>query len=77
MAALQLTVQAMVFGNYGANSGTGVGFTRNPSTGEKAMFAEFLANAQGEDIVAGIRTPMPIAELAANHAHRSTGSSRR
>jgi pyruvate, orthophosphate dikinase len=58
-----VTVQAMVFGNYGVNSGTGVGFTRNPSTGEKAMFAEFLANAQGEDIVAGIRTPMPIIEL--------------
>jgi pyruvate,orthophosphate dikinase len=58
-----VTVQAMVFGNYGVNSGTGVGFTRNPSTGEKEMFAEFLANAQGEDIVAGIRTPMPIAEL--------------
>lgn len=58
-----VTVQAMVFGNYGVNSGTGVGFTRNPSTGERAMFAEFLANAQGEDIVAGIRTPMPIAEL--------------
>ncbi len=58
-----VTVQAMVFGNYGVNSGTGVGFTRNPSTGEKTMFAEFLANAQGEDIVAGIRTPMPIAEL--------------
>ncbi len=58
-----VTVQAMVFGNYGSNSGTGVGFTRNPSTGEKAMFAEFLPNAQGEDIVAGIRTPMPIAEL--------------
>ncbi len=58
-----VTVQAMVFGNYGPNSGTGVGFTRNPSTGEKAMFAEFLPNAQGEDIVAGIRTPMPIAEL--------------
>jgi pyruvate,orthophosphate dikinase len=58
-----VTVQAMVFGNYGVNSGTGVGFTRNPSTGEKAMFAEFLANAQGEDIVAGIRTPMPITEL--------------
>ncbi len=58
-----VTVQAMVFGNYGFNSGTGVGFTRNPSTGEKKMFAEFLPNAQGEDIVAGIRTPMPIAEL--------------
>jgi pyruvate,orthophosphate dikinase len=53
----------MVFGNYGLNSGTGVGFTRNPSTGEKKMFAEFLPNAQGEDIVAGVRTPMPIAEL--------------
>jgi len=62
-AGTAVTVQAMVFGNYGVNSGTGVGFTRNPSTGEKAMFAEFLANAQGEDIVAGIRTPMPIAEL--------------
>jgi pyruvate, orthophosphate dikinase len=58
-----VTVQAMVFGNYGFNSGTGVGFTRNPSTGESEMFAEFLANAQGEDIVAGIRTPMPISEL--------------
>ena len=58
-----VTVQAMVFGNYGLNSGTGVGFTRNPSTGENEMFAEFLPNAQGEDIVAGIRTPMPIAEL--------------
>jgi len=58
-----VTVQAMVFGNYGFNSGTGVGFTRNPSTGESEMFAEFLPNAQGEDIVAGIRTPMPISEL--------------
>lgn len=58
-----VTVQAMVFGNYGFNSGTGVGFTRNPSTGEREMFAEFLPNAQGEDIVAGIRTPMPISEL--------------
>lgn len=58
-----VTVQAMVFGNYGLNSGTGVGFTRNPSTGENEMFAEFLPNAQGEDIVAGIRTPMPITEL--------------
>ena len=62
-AGTAVTVQAMVFGNHGINSGTGVGFTRNPSTGEKAMFAEFLANAQGEDIVAGILTPMPIAEL--------------
>ncbi len=49
-------VQAMVFGNMGDNSGTGVGFTRNPSTGEKAFYGEFLVNAQGEDVVAGIRT---------------------
>jgi len=59
-----VTVQAMVFGNSGSDSGTGVGFTRNPSTGIKEIFGEFLPNAQGEDIVAGIRTPMPIAELA-------------
>ncbi|HEY1950342.1 MAG TPA: pyruvate, phosphate dikinase [Bryobacteraceae bacterium] len=56
-------VQAMVFGNMGDNSGTGVGFTRNPSTGEKIFYGEFLVNAQGEDVVAGIRTPQPIAEL--------------
>jgi pyruvate, orthophosphate dikinase len=56
-------VQAMVFGNMGDNSGTGVGFTRNPSTGEKVFYGEFLVNAQGEDVVAGIRTPQPIAEL--------------
>jgi pyruvate, orthophosphate dikinase len=62
-AGTAVTVQAMVFGNYGPNSGTGVGFTRNPSTGENKMFAEFLPNAQGEDIVAGIRTPVPITEL--------------
>ena len=59
-----VTVQSMVFGNRGETSGTGVGFTRNPSTGEKLIFAEYLANAQGEDIVAGVRTPMPITELA-------------
>jgi pyruvate,orthophosphate dikinase len=59
-----VTVQAMVFGNRGMNSGTGVGFTRNPSTGEPGVFGEYLANAQGEDIVAGIRTPMPISELS-------------
>jgi pyruvate,orthophosphate dikinase len=58
-----VTIQAMAFGNSGATSGTGVGFTRNPSTGEAAMFGEFLANAQGEDIVAGGRTPQPRAEL--------------
>lgn len=56
-------VMAMVFGNMGENSGTGVGFTRDPSTGEKRFFAEFLPNAQGEDVVAGIRTPLRIEEL--------------
>ncbi|MBV9300502.1 MAG: pyruvate, phosphate dikinase, partial [Acidobacteriaceae bacterium] len=56
-------VQAMVFGNMGEHSGTGVGFTRNPSTGERVFYGEFLVNAQGEDVVAGIRTPQPIAEL--------------
>jgi pyruvate,orthophosphate dikinase len=56
-------VQAMVFGNMGDTSGTGVGFTRNPSTGEHIFYGEFLVNAQGEDVVAGIRTPQPIAEL--------------
>ena len=58
-----VTIQAMVFGNRGENSGTGVGFTRNPSTGANELFAEFLNNAQGEDIVAGIRTPFSISEL--------------
>jgi pyruvate, orthophosphate dikinase len=57
-------VQAMVYGNMGDNSGTGVGFTRNPSTGENSFYGEFLVNAQGEDVVAGIRTPQPISELA-------------
>ncbi|MGA2596593.1 MAG: pyruvate, phosphate dikinase [Bryobacteraceae bacterium] len=56
-------VQAMVFGNTGENSGTGVGFTRDPSTGEKVFWGEFLINAQGEDVVAGIRTPEPLADL--------------
>ncbi len=56
-------VQAMVFGNMGENSGTGVGFTRDPSTGQKKFFAEYLTNAQGEDVVAGIRTPLHIDEL--------------
>ena len=57
------SVQAMVFGNMGDNSATGVGFTRNPSTGERLFYGEFLVNAQGEDVVAGIRTPQPIADL--------------
>jgi pyruvate,orthophosphate dikinase len=56
-------VQTMVFGNMGSDSGTGVAFTRNPSTGEKQLYGEFLPNAQGEDVVAGIRTPMTIAQL--------------
>src|ERR1017187_4132653 len=55
-----VNVQAMVFGNLGDTSGTGVGFTRNPSTGDKEFYGEFLMNAQGEDVVAGIRTPVPI-----------------
>ncbi|MHC5210234.1 MAG: pyruvate, phosphate dikinase [Planctomycetota bacterium] len=58
-----VTVQAMVFGNLGENSATGVCFTRNPSTGENVFYGEFLQNAQGEDVVAGIRTPRPIVEI--------------
>ncbi len=58
-----VTVQTMVFGNLGDTSGTGVAFTRDPSTGERRFFGEFLINAQGEDVVAGIRTPQPIASL--------------
>jgi pyruvate,orthophosphate dikinase len=58
-----VNVQAMVFGNLGETSGTGVGFTRNPGTGDKEFYGEFLMNAQGEDVVAGIRTPVEILEL--------------
>ncbi len=58
-----VNVQAMVFGNMGEDSGTGVAFTRNPATGENKFYGEFLMNAQGEDVVAGIRTPLPIDEL--------------
>ena len=58
-----VNVQSMVFGNSGDNSGTGVAFTRNPATGEKALFGEYLINAQGEDVVAGVRTPSPISKL--------------
>jgi pyruvate,orthophosphate dikinase len=60
-----VNVQAMVFGNLGENSGTGVGFTRNPATGEHVFFGEYLMNAQGEDVVSGVRTPNPISELEA------------
>jgi pyruvate,orthophosphate dikinase len=58
-----VNVQMMAFGNMGETSGTGVAFTRNPATGEKKLMGEFLMNAQGEDVVAGVRTPLPIAEL--------------
>ena len=59
-----VNVQMMAFGNMGETSGTGVAFTRNPATGEKGLMGEFLMNAQGEDVVAGVRTPMPIARMA-------------
>ncbi|MBO5525616.1 MAG: pyruvate, phosphate dikinase [Clostridia bacterium] len=59
-----VNVMPMVFGNLNENSGTGVAFTRNPATGEKKLMGEFLVNAQGEDVVAGVRTPMPISEMA-------------
>jgi pyruvate, orthophosphate dikinase len=59
-----VNVQSMVFGNMGTDCGTGVAFTRNPSNGDKALYGEYLMNAQGEDVVAGIRTPLPIASLA-------------
>ena len=58
-----VNIQSMVYGNAGDDCGTGVAFTRDPSTGERAMFGEYLMNAQGEDVVAGVRTPVPISEL--------------
>jgi len=64
-----VNVQAMVFGNMGPNSGTGVAFTRNPSTGENEFYGEYLMDAQGEDVVAGIRTPQPISTLAETKPH--------
>ncbi|HEY6303145.1 MAG TPA: pyruvate, phosphate dikinase [Terriglobales bacterium] len=63
MLGTAVNVQAMVFGNLGDTSGTGVGFTRNPATGAKEFYGEFLLNAQGEDVVSGVRTPVPIVEL--------------
>ncbi len=66
-----VNVQAMVFGNRGETSATGVAFTRNPSTGEKAIYGEFLVNAQGEDVVAGIRTPQALTEKARLDAWRN------
>ncbi len=65
-----VNVQSMVFGNTGEESGTGVCFTRNPSTGEKIFFGEYLMNAQGEDVVAGIRTPAPINENSKNESNK-------
>ena len=64
-----VNVQVMVFGNMGDTSGTGVAFTRNPSTGEKGIFGEYLINAQGEDVVAGVRTPQPISRLEEDMPH--------
>ncbi|WP_306149997.1 MULTISPECIES: pyruvate, phosphate dikinase [unclassified Roseibium] len=69
-----VNVQAMVFGNMGENSATGVAFTRNPSTGENSLYGEFLVNAQGEDVVAGIRTPQDITEKARIEAGSSNPS---
>jgi pyruvate,orthophosphate dikinase len=63
MLGTAVNVQAMVYGNLGETSGTGVGFTRNPATGTKEFYGEFLMNAQGEDVVSGVRTPVPISEL--------------
>ena len=63
LAGTAVNVQSMVFGNMGQDSGTGVGFTRNPATGENKFYGEFLVNAQGEDVVAGIRTPQPASEM--------------
>ncbi len=63
-----VNVVTMVFGNMGDDSGTGVAFTRDPNTGEKVLFGEYLTNAQGEDVVAGIRTPAKISQLQAGHA---------
>ncbi len=72
-----VNVQTMVFGNMGADSGTGVAFTRDASTGERTISGEYLINAQGEDVVAGIRTPSPIGAARARQRARCTGSSRR
>ncbi|HET7847755.1 MAG TPA: pyruvate, phosphate dikinase [Pseudolabrys sp.] len=72
-----VNVQAMVFGNMGDTSATGVAFTRNPSTGEKKLYGEFLINAQGEDVVAGIRTPQEISEAAREEAGSSKPSMER
>ena len=69
-----VNVQAMVFGNMGDDSGTGVAFTRDPATGENIFYGEFLMNAQGEDVVAGTRTPLPIRELERDNPTRLRAS---
>ena len=71
-----VNVCTMVFGNMGDDSATGVGFTRNPGTGENAIYGEYLVNAQGEDVVAGIRTPKPIAAMAAGDAGSASAARR-
>ena len=76
MLGTAVNVQAMVFGNLGETSGTGVGFTRNPAIGTKEFYGEFLMNAQGEDVVSGVRTPVPILELEKGHAGRLQPASR-
>ena len=63
MKGTAVNVQAMVFGNMGGTSGTGVAFTRDPNTGEDVFYGDYLINAQGEDVVAGIRTPEPMSRL--------------
>ena len=70
-----VSVQSMVYGNTGDRSGSGVAFTRDPASGEKVFYGEFLMNAQGEDVVAGVRTPKPVAELDKSPARsrRRTG----
>ena len=68
-----VNVQSMVFGNTGFESGTGVAFSRNPATGEKGLYGEYLLNAQGEDVVAGVRTPSPIS-ISKMKSRRSNGS---
>lgn len=76
LAGTAVNVQAMVFGNMGDDSGTGVGFTRNPATGQNRFFGEFLVNAQGEDVVSGIRTPQPVQKLHTWKAPNNKGIGR-
>ena len=71
-----VNVQSMVFGNMGDDSGTGVAFTRNPGTGENKFYGEFLINAQGEDVVAGIRTPLACRPKCASGQERLAGAAR-